>query len=221
MRLLMKSILLTLCLATTITLGLRAEDGFISMFNGKDLAGWKSNDEKPNAFVVEDGAIKTADGRAHLFYVGDDGKASFKNFIFKAKVKLGATDQGSNSGIYIHTKVQATGWPEAGYECQVNSTKHKDPKKTGGLYAVKDVMNTSPVGDDEWFDYEIKVEGKHITIKINGQVTTDWTEPEGWDPATSLKNMAGRKLSEGTIAFQAHDPISRVYYKDLFIKPLP
>jgi hypothetical protein len=216
----MKNTIITLLATAAMALATNAEDGFISMFNGKDLTGWKSNDEKPNAFVVEDGAIKTNDGRTHLFYVGADGMASFKNFIFKAKVKLGATEAGSNSGIYIHTKFEPTGWPTQGYECQVNSTKHKDPKKTGGLYAVKDVMNTSPVGDDEWFDYEIQVEGKHITIKINGQVTTDWTEPEGWDPATALKNMAGRKLSEGTIALQGHDPISRVYYKDLFIKPL-
>ena len=216
----MKTSLLTFIAVGLLSSVASAADGWISMFNGTDLSGWKSNDEKPNSFVVEDGAIVTKDGKCHLFYVGADGNANFTNFEFKAKVKLGATEQGSNSGIYIHTKFQQTGWPDAGYECQVNSTKHKDPKKTGGLYAVKDVMNTSPVADEEWFDYEIRVEGKHITIKINGVVTTDWTEPEGWDPATALKNMPGRKLSSGTIAFQAHDPISRVSYKDLFIRPL-
>lgn len=195
-----------------------AEDGWIPMFNGKDLSGWKSNEETPGSYVVEDGTIKVCNGRSHLFYVGEDGKANFKNFEFKGKVKH---MPGSNSGLYIHTKYQDKGWPEAGYECQVNSTSHKDPKKTGGLYAVKDVMDTAPVADGEWFDYHIKVEGKRITITINGQVTSDWTEPEGWDPATALKNMPGRKLSEGTMAIQAHDPKSVVYYKDLFIKALP
>ena len=190
------------------------------MFNGKDLTGWKSNDEKPNSFVVEDGAITTKNGRAHLFYVGADGQASFKNFIFKSKVLIHGNAQGSNSGIYVHTKYQADGWPYHGFECQVNSTKHKDPKKTGGLYAVKDVMDTSPVADDVWFDYEITVQDKHITIKINGVVTSDWTEPADWDPATALKNMPGRKFGEGTIAFQAHDAISSASYKDIFIKPL-
>ena len=217
----MKRTLLPLLTALALSSGALAQDGWISMFNGKDLTGWKSNDEVPGSFTVEDGALKVSNGRAHLFYVGADGNASFKNFEFKAKVKIASTEPGSNSGIYIHTKYQATGWPEAGYECQVNSTKHKDPKKTGGLYAVKDVLDQSPVPDDVWFDYEIKVEGRHITIKINGQVTTDHTEPEGWDPATALKNMPGRKLSEGTIALQGHDPKSLVFYKDLFIKPLP
>ncbi|TLD71006.1 DUF1080 domain-containing protein [Phragmitibacter flavus] len=205
-----------------------AEDGWIPLFNGKDLSGWKDNiateekpEEKANSFVVEDGAIKVQGGRAHLFYVGEDGKASFKNFEFKAKVKLGSTEAGSNSGIYIHTQMEDKGWPSKGYECQVNSTKHKDVKKTGGLYGVKDVLNTSPAADDEWFDYEIKVEGKRIVIKINGEVTTDFTEPDDWDPSKALKNMDGRKLTAGTIALQGHDPISRVYYKDLYLKPLP
>lgn len=191
------------------------KDGWVSLFNGKDLSGWKSNEETPNSFSVEDGAIKVSNGRAHLFYVGQDGNAKFKNFELKAKVKH---SKGSNSGLYIHTEYQEKGWPEKGYECQVNSTAHKDPKKTGGLYAVKDVLDTAPVNDDEWFDYLIQVDGKHITLSINGTVTTDWTEPDDWDPATALKNMAGRKLSEGTIAIQGHDPESVVHYKDLFIK---
>lgn len=209
---------ISLCLTAHSDLAAAEGDGWVSMFNGKDLTGWKSNDEKPNTFVVEDGTIKVANGRTHLFYVGADGNASFTNFEFKAKVKLGVTDAGSNSGIYFHTQFEATGWPSQGYECQVNSTKHRDPKKTGGLYAVKDVLDTSPAADDQWFDYEIRVEGKRILIKINGTVTTDWTEPEGWGPAK--KNMPGRKIGSGTIALQGHDPVSRIYYKDIFIRPL-
>lgn len=192
-------------------------DGWVSMFNGKDLSGWKSNEETAGSFSVENGALKVSNGRSHLFYVGPDGHANFTNFEFKAKVKH---MPGSNSGLYIHTEYQEKGWPEKGYECQVNSTSHKDPKKTGGLYAVKDVLDTAPVGDDEWFDYSIKVEGKRIVISINGKVTADFTEPTGWDPATALKNMAGRKLTSGTMAIQAHDPKSVVYFKDLYIKAL-
>lgn len=194
-----------------------ANEGWTSMFNGTDLTGWKSNEETPGSFTVVDGTIKVSNGRAHLFYVGPTGAAKFKDFEFKAKVKH---MPGSNSGIYVHTEYQDKGWPDKGYECQVNSTSHKDPKKTGGLYAVKDVLDKAPVNDDEWFDYYIKVQGKHITIKINDQTTVDYTEPENWDPATMLRNMMGRKFSEGTIALQGHDPKSVVFYKDLFIRPL-
>lgn len=203
---------------------LRAEDGWISMFNGRDLTGWKSNaateekpEEKANVFTVEDGKLKVSGGRAHLFYTGADGSAKFRNFEFKAKMM---TTPGSNSGIYFHTVFEEKGWPSKGYECQVNAT-HTDRKKTGGLYAVRDVMDDAPNKDNVWCDYSIKVDGRHVTIKIDGKVTADWTEPADWDPATALKNMAGRKLGEGTIAIQGHDPKSTTYYKDIFIKPLP
>ncbi len=187
-----------------------------SMFNGKDLTGWKSNEETPGVFTVAKGELKVSGGRAHIFY-GADGNASFKNFEFKAKVK---TTAGSNSGIYIHTAFEAKGWPTKGYECQVNST-HTDKKKTGGLYAVKDVMDVAPSTDDVWFDYYIKVDGKRIVIQIDGKTTVDWTEPADWDPSKTLKNMDGRKLGAGTIALQGHDPKSVTYYKDLSIRALP
>jgi hypothetical protein len=218
----MKTPLAFLVAALGLVLGVgqaaeKKTDGWISMFDGRDLRGWKSNDETPNVFTVSDGVLKVSGGRAHLFYVGPDGAANFKNFEFKAKVM---TTPGANSGIYIHTEFEPKGWPSKGYECQVNTT-HTDPKKTGGLYAVQDVMNVAPSKDGEWFDYYIKVDGKHIVLAINGKTTVDWVEPADWDPAKTLKNMPGRKLSSGTIALQAHDPKSTTYYKDISIRPLP
>jgi hypothetical protein len=217
----MKLTLLSAIATVTLSSLACAAEKWIPMFNGKDLTGWKSNtaaEKQPDSvFSVKNGELIVSGGRAHLFYVGKDGDAKFKNFEFKAKVK---TTAGSNSGIYFHTVYQDTGWPSAGYECQVNAT-HSDAKKTGGLYAVADVMNNAPNKDDEWFDYAIKVDGNHIIVKINGKVTSDWTQPADWDPAKNLPGMPGRKLGEGTIALQGHDPKSTVYYKDLFIKPLP
>jgi opacity protein-like surface antigen len=217
----MKFKLLSVLATVLCTAAASAADGWTSIFNGKDLSGWKSNATTENqpagVFSAKNGELIVSGGRAHLFYVGADGDANFKNFEFKAKVK---TTQGSNGGIYFHTRFQEKGWPSAGYECQVNAT-HTDRKKTGGLYAVADVMDNATNKDGEWFDYAIKVEGKHIVISINGKVTTDWTQPEDWDPAKKLANMPGRKLGEGTIAIQGHDPKSVVHYKDLFIRLSP
>ena len=207
-----------ICLATLLLPAMliaQDADGWVSMFNGENLDGWKDNGDTPGCFTVtEDGELKVSGGRSHLFYVGADGEASFRNFEFKAKVK---NEPGSNSGLYFHTAFQERGWPAKGYEAQVNLT-HKDPKKTGGLYAVADVMNVAPAKDNEWYDYHIKVDGKRIVIKIDGEVTTDYTEPENVErPA----NMKGRVLDEGTFAIQAHDPKSTIYFKDLAVKPLP
>ncbi len=224
-RLMKKAICTLLALSSLLAASaLKAEDGWVSLFNGKDLTGWKSNwdtDEKnaskAEVFTVENGEIKVGSGRSHLFYVGDVNGAKFKNFELKLKVK---TTPGSNSGVYFHTEFEPNNWPSKGFECQVNTT-HTDIKKTGGLYAVKDVLNVAPSVDGEWFDYDIKVEGKHVVLSVNGKVTSDWTQPDDWDPSVSLKNMPGRKLGEGTFAIQGHDPKSVTYYKDIFVRVLP
>lgn len=209
-----------------------AGDDFVSIFNGKDLTGWKSNEETPGCFTVEDGALKVSGGRAHLFYTGEDGKAAFTDFELKLKVK---TMPKANGGVYFHTVYEDKGWPSKGFECQVNAT-HKDPRKTGSLYGVVDflVLNPgekppkgglaghfrkkAPNTDGEWFDYHIIVSGKKITLKVNGATTVEWTEPDGFDPAKALLNMPGRKLGRGTFAIQGHDPESTAYYKDIRVK---
>ena len=190
----------------------KGEKGFISLFDGESLKGWKVNSENPKSVTVKDGNIVIDGPRTHLFYAGDVADHNFKNFVFRAQVK---TFPKANSGIYFHTKYQDKGWPDAGFEAQVNNT-HGDPKKTGGLYAVKDV-NPAPAKDGEWFDYEIRVKDKKITIKINGKVTSSWTEVPN---APHLKSMPGRKLGSGTFAFQAHDPKSVVHYRNIRVKPL-
>jgi len=200
------------CFALTSSNVQAQDDGFVSMFNGENLLGWHVSSDNPKSVYIEDGAIVTHGKRAHAFYVGETGFADFKNFHFKAKVK---TKQGANSGIYFHTKFQESGWPEIGYEAQVNNTQ-SDPKKTGGLYAIQDNFE-APVKDDEWFEYEIIVKGKHIVIKINGEVISDYTETE---EEKRSKGMEKRLLSSGTFALQAHDPGSKAYFKDMMVKRL-
>jgi hypothetical protein len=79
-------------------------------------------------------------------------------------------------------------------------------------------MDTSPVKDDEWFEYDILVSGKQIVLKVNGQTTVDYTEPENPERP---KGREGRVLSHGQIALQAHDPNGRVLYRNIRIKVLP
>lgn len=85
----------------------KADGGWISLFNGKNLDGWKVG-ENAHTFSVDNGAIKVAGPKAHLFYVGDVEDHNFDNFEFKATVM---TKPGSNSGIYIHTRYQEASWP--------------------------------------------------------------------------------------------------------------
>ncbi len=188
-----------------------AQDGWIKIFNGKNLDGWKVG-ENATSFSVVDGAIQIAGPRAHLFYDGPIKNHMFKNFEFKAQVM---TKPGANSGIYVHTTYQEGGWPSQGYEIQVNNS-HTDWKRTGSLYDIVDVKETY-AKDNEWYTEYIKVEGKHITIKINDKTVVDYEES---DADKRSVNGKGRILNSGTFALQAHDPKSVVLYKDIQVKPL-
>lgn len=201
-------ILSALALSFTMALAGAADNGFVSLFDGKSLDGWKIN-ENPAGLKLENGCLVVNGERAHVFYDGAVANHDFKNFHFKAEVM---TFKNSNSGIYFHTKFQNDGWPSKGYEAQVNNT-HGDPKKTAGLYNVKDNFE-APAKDEVWFTYEIIVEGKHILTKIDGKVITDYTEPADL-------NRPERQLSSGTFALQIHDPGSKVQYRNIQVKVLP
>jgi hypothetical protein len=189
-----------------------ASDGWISLFDGKSLDGWTAS-ENQGTFTVQNGMIVAHGPRSHLFYTGPVHDHDFTNFEWKADVM---TMPHSNSGMYIHTEYQPEGWPAKGYEVQVNNS-YPDPRKTGSLYAVQDVME-SPVRDSVWFTQDVTVQGKRIVIKVNGKTTVDYTEPADVQrPA----DMSGRVLSHGTVALQGHDPGSTVYFKNIMIRPLP
>ncbi len=186
------------------------EEGFVALFNGESLEGWRLAEENKESWKVEDGMLVCEGERSHLFYDGE--LAPFKNFHFKAEVM---TTPGSNAGIYFHTAYQATGWPAKGFECQVNVT-HADPKKTSSLYGVVNVDDPG-LKDNEWYTQEIIVKDKHILLKVNGRTLVDYTEPE--NQATSSDQFE-RRIGEGTFALQAHDPKSRVYFRNLRVKRL-
>lgn len=196
--------------------------GWKLLFDGKSLAGWKAS-EDTGAFTVENGLL-TAFGdakkateakwkRSHLFYAGEVAGANFKNFELSLDIR---TYPKANGGVYIHTEFQPTGWPAKGYEVQVNNT-HKDVKKGAGLYAIKDNLE-APAKDGEWYTMKVKVEGKRIQTWVNGKQIVDFTEPT---PAAPPANMAGRFLSSGTFAIQAHDAESKVEYRNIKVRVLP
>jgi len=195
----------------TTTFGQKEQNDWISLFNGKNLDGWQVG-ENADSFSVENGALKVAGLKAHLFYMGDVENHEFKNFEFKAMVM---TKPNANSGIYFHTRYQETGWPSIGYEVQVNNSQG-DWKRTGSLYNIVNVKETY-VEDNEWYTEYIKVEGKRVIIKINDIVVVDYTEPENPKREGGEVN---RVLSKGTFAIQAHDPGSIVFYKDIMFRPL-
>ena len=221
-----------------------AGDGWISLFNGKTLDGWKVSGHE-GSFQVRDRmivahvpsspcAVAHMCGISHLFYVGEINDGVFKNFEFKADVM---TKPNSNGGIFfgadpagepisfdlVAKSIAAVGSLARGCEVQVNNTYIIDKRKTGSLYRVQDNLE-APVQDNTWFTMHIVVHDPHVMIKVNDRTIVDWTKPEGWrgirgaDPGYGGPNC---ELGAGTFALQAHDSQSVVHYKKLRVKPLP
>jgi len=201
------------CLMLLVVMPLvAADEGFTPLFNGKDLTGWKAS-EHPDTFTVQDGAIVAHGARSHCFYTGSFHQHTFKDFELKVDI---LSLPKANGGVYIQTEYQETGWPSKGFEVQVNNTYPTDPRLTGSLYQVVD--NTVEVAkDNEWFTEDILVKGGSITVKVNDKVVAQWSQPPGWE---GTKDFPGRRIGAGTIALQAHDAGSTVYYKNIRIKPL-
>jgi hypothetical protein len=214
----------------------KKEDGWIQLFNGKDLTGWKmydppsgqfkglkqvkNDDGKVTAFVgilkdgkevtlwqVKDGMIVGGGPASHLFT-----ETEADNFKYRVEAKI--NDKG-NSGQYFRTKF-GPGFP-AGYECQINAT-HGDPIRTGSIYPnpaplakFKDkicVMNVAPHKPDEFFTQEVIADGAKITVIVNGKTTVDNFE----DP--------NKTFTKGHFALQGHDPGSIMTFKKVEYMPL-
>ena len=203
-------------------------DGFVTLFNGKNLQGWTGDDA---LWSVQDGAITgTTDGTLKLNSFLSWKGSTIQNFDLRLKVKISA---GGNSGIQYRSASR----PEiglhvvSGYQCDIVADT---PAYNGMLYEergrgiLSQTGQTVVVGEDgkpqvkgigpvpefaagEWHDYRILVEGNHYRHWIDGQLTTEVTDLD----------EAGRSL-EGVLAFQVHvgAPMA-VQFKDITIKHLP
>ena len=178
-------------------------DGWTPLFDGRTLAGWRASDN-PATFRVEGGEIVVHGPTSHLFYEGPVMNHDFKDFELEADV---LTKPGANSGIYVRTAYQPTGWPSHGYEVQINNS-HTDWRRTGSLYAVQDVRES--LRDNEWFTVHAIVRGRRVRVLLDGRQVVDYTEPDS----------TPTRLTGGTVALQGHDPGSEVHFRNIKVRPL-
>lgn len=216
------------------------EEGFVSLFDGKTLNGWKVGDNAV-LFHVEDGKIVMncpADNHrpAHLFYDGDVSGHTFKNFDLRVDVM---TYPGANSGIYFHAEFQNAGFPKRGLECQVDNS-HSDWRRTGSLYGLFNLtwgpetpsadnkqtvvyLAKAPVRDEVWYTQEIICRNGLVTVKLDGQpmFTYQMSDAGSEHPLSSSATW----LPTGTFALQGHPPmpghISKVCFRNIRVKVLP
>jgi hypothetical protein len=154
-----------------------ADRGWVSLFNGRDTAGWKTHPKQPGNWRVENGVlIGSGPQPSHLY----SERGDYKDFHLRVEARI---NDGGNSGVYFRTPfgpvrpVSRPVWAD-GYEAQINST-HWNEDKTGSLRAGKDhrpvtTVHESPVPPGQWFRLEIIADGNHIIVMVDQKITTDY-----------------------------------------------
>lgn len=192
-----------------------ADEDWKDLFDGKSLNGWRPSGNR-DSWKVADGQLSGDGPTSHLFYTG----GVYKNFELEAEVMARPL---CNSGVYFHTEFQDKGFPQKGFEIQVNNTAlgegaYRERKKTGSLYGVRNVYKQL-VADDEWLTMHIAVRGKNVQVQLNGVLVVDFNEAT--PPVLAAGSARGRALDKGTFALQCHDPGSKVRFRRIRVKALP
>jgi hypothetical protein len=175
--------------------------GWVPLFNGKDLSGWKTHPNDKAKWEVKNGILTGTGPVGHLF----SERGDYANFHYRMEARI---NDGGNSGQYFRTQF-GPGFPK-GYEAQINSTG-RDPIKTGSLYfpSIPGVLIKEKLHQPgEWFTQEVIAEGNHLIVKVNGKTTVDWKDPMN-------------TFTKGHFAIQQHDPGTTIEVRKIEVKELP
>jgi hypothetical protein len=186
--------------------------GLKSIFNGKNLDGWRTHADSVSKFTVsEHGELNVKNGRGLL-----ETTESYGDFV----LQLECISHGKqlNSGIFFRCIPKEF---NNGYESQIhNGFKDGDRTKpvdcgTGGIYRRIDARRVVP-NDNEWFAMSLVADGPHVGVWVNGYQVTDWTDTRKPD----LNPRKGLRLEAGTLQIQGHDPTTDLSFRNLRIAEL-
>jgi hypothetical protein len=197
---------------------LAAESGFTTLFNGKDLTGWKLVGKEGRGYIVENGLLECpSDGGGNLFT-----EKEYANFIFRFEFKL---EEGSNNGVGIRAPYEG----DAAYQgMEVQILDHDAPayrgklrpaQYHGSIYDVVPAKTGFLKRTGEWNYEEITAKNRKITVKLNGHTIVDADLDNIVDPRV-LKKHPGLARSKGHVGFLGHGP-ARVWFRNVRIEETP
>jgi len=213
-------------------LPLLAQDGWIQLFNGKNLDGWKH--VGPGSMIVENGLMRTHGGMGLLYWtLGPVGNCTIR-VVYKMR------DENNNSGVFIRIPIEPREeWMPVhyGYEVQIDNhpeTSNEDEYHvTGTLYSLTKPLAKPGKAGPQWNTMEITLDGPRTIVMLNGVKVTDYTEG---DPVPAKKfwfeGERGTRPNVGWIGLQNHGDYDRekgtntdidkdtVFFKEVAIKPL-
>jgi hypothetical protein len=191
--------------------------GLESIFNSKDLSGWKqytgdANRSKSKFTVTPEDWLNVTNGPGDL-----QTEKEWQDFVFQGECI--SNGKHLNSGIFFRC---LPGQYQNGYEMQIRNQWEGDDRTkpvdfgTGAIYRrqpARKVVST----DGEWFTMTLVAHGNHFATWVNGYQVTDWTDtrPEN----ANARN--GCKLGAGPLSIQGHDPTTDLSFRNLRVAELP
>jgi len=194
-------------------------EGFVPLFNGKDLTGWKVLNGKMDVWGA-DKDILFVDGRGGGWLMTEKEYGDFEVVLEFKMPKMG------NSGVALRAPLM--GDPAyQGMEIQLLDDENykglKPTQYTGSIYDVvaPSKQVTKPAG--EWQKIHIIAKGRQITVELNGTKIVDanlddYKDRAKADPDKKLAAHPGLVRTSGHLGLQSHD--GRVEFRNLFVKPL-
>lgn len=182
-------------LASLDPVGPSKEGGkWISLFNGKDLTGWKPMPRSKAEWRVDGGTLRGSGGGGFLFLERNDLTD------FRVRVEARISD-GGNGGVFVRTPDDD---PTNGYEGQINSSG-KDPNLTGSIYlasparqgCVAQVRKDAPQAG-KWFTLEVVASGSTIAVWVDGKKRAEFSD----ERKTYLKGGLSLQLMSGEVSFR-------------------
>ncbi len=182
--------------------------GWIPLFNGKDLTGWRNNGEE--RWVAEDGTILCESTAGKYGYLTTE--KTYRNFNLRLRFKGEAA---GNSGVFLRSRILGID-PKHGPDIEGMQVE-VDPSvgnHTGGLYESGGrgwVIQPTADGEralkaGEWNDLDVSAHGNHIVTRLNGVQIVDYTDPSP-------------KFTEGVVGLQIHVGGGvRMRWKDIYIQ---
>lgn len=193
-----------------------ASDGFVPLFNGKDLRGWKVFAAKRDVWGVENGLIVcSGDGGGWL-----GTEREYADFVLRLQYRLAPR---GNSGVYL--RAPDKGWiSREGMEIQILDDNHPKYARldfyqyTGSIYHVVAPTQRAGKPAGQWNDMEIRAAGREVAVILNGKkvvdANLDWCRK---DPAVA-KEHSGLARTTGRIGLQSHS--ERLEFRNVRVKEL-
>ncbi|MFM7070537.1 MAG: family 16 glycoside hydrolase [Planctomycetota bacterium] len=163
-------------------------DGWISLFDGKTLFGWQAA-SKAN-WRVEDGAITVSEGEPGLLCSG----VPWSDYELRLEFRFAS---GTNSGVFLHTPAKPTDPKLDCYELNI-AEPAVSPFPTGSFVGrEKGTDAAGKAQPDTWHEYEIRVEGGRVAVKLDGQSALEYV-----DTKPLRRGLIGLQLNKGAVAFR-------------------